>query len=62
VDLQRAWDQQNRLFCNVYGSWMAAAYTSPADVKELAPARLENPSALPLTTTTEGGGVPCVNA
>jgi hypothetical protein len=67
VYLHRGWDHQNRLFYNVYESWMAAAYTSPADVKELipeffcVPEFLENASGLPLTTTTDGRDVARVN-
>jgi hypothetical protein len=56
VYLHRGWDHQNRLFCDVYESWMGAAYTSPADVKELIPEFfcvpdfLENVSGLPVNT------------
>jgi hypothetical protein len=58
--LHRGWDHQNRLFYDVYESWMAAGFTSPADVKELIPEFyclpdfLYNSGHLPLTTTTEG--------
>jgi hypothetical protein len=67
IYLHRGWDHQNRLFIDIYESWMAAAYTSPADVKELipeffcVPEFLSNSSQLPLTTTMEGKDVADVN-
>ena len=63
IYLHHGWDHQNRLFYDVTESWLAAAYTSPADVKELIPQFytlpefLSNVSNLPLTTTTEGKNV-----
>jgi hypothetical protein len=63
LHLHRGWDHRNRLFYNVYESWVSAAYTSPSDVKELVPEffcvpeMFENPGGLPLTTTTEGRDV-----
>jgi hypothetical protein len=57
VDLHRGWDHQDRLFCNVHESSTATAYTSPTDVKELTLEFFENPSALPLNTTSENRDV-----
>jgi hypothetical protein len=59
----RGWDHQNRLFYDVFESWMAAAFTSPTDVKELVPEFycfpefLRNINGLPLTTTTDGRSI-----
>ena len=67
IYLHHGWDHQNRLFYDVYETWMAAAYTAPADVKELipeffsVPEFLVNLGELPLTTTTEGKPVANVN-
>lgn len=63
IYLHRGWDHQNRLFYDIGESWNAAAFTSPADVKELIPQFftlpefLSNLGKLPLTTTTEGRSV-----
>ena len=67
IYLHHGWDHQNRLFYDVYETWMAAAYTSPADVKELipeffsVPEFLTNVGQLPLTTTTDMKSVADVN-
>lgn len=63
IYLHRGWDHQNRLFYDFTEAWNAAAYTSPADVKELipqfytVPEFLTNMSHLPITTNTEGKSV-----
>lgn len=66
IFIHHGWDHQNRLFYDLKETWLAAAYTSPADVKEMipqfftVPEILENGSDLPLTTTTEGKEVATV--
>jgi hypothetical protein len=58
---------KNHLVCDVCESWMAAADTSSADVKELIPEFLGlseflvNTSRLPIMTTTDGQDISAVN-